>query len=155
MIRRDDVNLRTSPSDTSESIRKLSPGNLLVLLDRNQVNGWIKAIDYKTGTEGWILVDDIEIKYGTGTKKESFLERSASGSGSDPTVTIKNDSNRTITLNFGGQKYTISPNQTLEFTAKPGNYSYNVYSNEVIPIIGEDYLQAGYRYTWTFYIQSQ
>lgn len=155
MVNQDSVVLKASPDSASTTVKTLSPGDLLTLLSRTPVNGWLRVIDYNSGTDGWIQVDSVETKYGTIQNKEKYLERTVSNYGKDPSIYIKNDTNRTMNFGFGNQSYTLGPYQSLNLDIKPGTYQYYVSSPEVIPIIGEEYFQSGYKYTWSFYIETK
>jgi len=154
MVNTDRVTLRSSPY-SSDVTRSLAPGSLLTLIDRSPVNGMVKVIDYETGTLGWVSSNEIEIRHGSGTSREKLLERSPSSSNRNPTVYLKNDTDRTITFGFGSQSYLIGPYQSKELEIPPGQYKYYVASQKVMPLIGEEYFDAGYRYTWTFYIETR
>ncbi len=55
--------------------------SLLTVISKIPINGWIKVIDYESGNDGWVKIEDVEVKYGNTQNKEKYLERTPSTSG--------------------------------------------------------------------------
>ena len=71
-------------------------------------------------------------------------------------VTLKNDADVTATITFGSLKYKVGPKQSKTIKdLKPGRYKCTVSSPGIIPYVGTEKVEAGYVYTWSFYISSK
>lgn len=154
IVNTDFVVLKSSPDNSASNIKTLVPGDLVTLVGRTPVDGWLKVIDYKSGDIGWVNIGNIEVKFGDIEEEEKFLERSAGTYGEDPVIIIKNDTNTSVSFGFGDQIHTIGPYRSLSLDIKPGNYKYFVSSPGAIPLIGKESFQSGYNYTWTLYLAS-
>lgn len=86
------------------------------------------------------------------TSSERLFEREFVGGGGSPTISIKNDANRTVTLTFGGVKYVIPSGKTTSLTVEPGNYEYFASAPGVKPLSGIERYDVGYSYSWRFFI---
>ncbi len=87
------------------------------------------------------------------TSSETLFEREYVGGSGNPTISIKNDADRTVTLVFGGIKYVIPSGQTESLTIEPGNYEYFASASGVRPLSGVEKYEAGYSYSWRFFIR--
>ena len=86
------------------------------------------------------------------TKGEPLFQKEYVGDYGNPTVHIKNDAGLTVTLIFGGVKYILLAGETKSITIEPGNYEYHASAPGVYPTSGVENYEAGYRYSWRFYI---
>jgi hypothetical protein len=154
MVNSDQTSLLSSAYSGS-SVSSLPPGTLLTIVNRDPVNGRIRVIDYNTGVEGWVPVDNVEVKYGSASQGEKLLDRAPGLAGRDPSVTVKNDSNKTLIFGLGDQSYTIGPYASRTIEVRPGRYRYYAAASKVLPLIGEDLLDAGYVYTWSFFVETK
>ena len=76
------------------------------------------------------------------------------GTFDNPRITVTNDSSRTLTLTFGGERIVIVAHAVQTITKPPGTYSYTASAPGVIPASGSHAFEIGYIYEWTFYISS-
>lgn len=74
------------------------------------------------------------------------------GGNSRPTITIKNDTDRLVTLVFGGATYKIKSQEAMQLIVDEGNYEYFASAPRVRPTSGVKEYKNGYGYSWTFYI---
>ncbi|MBK8467557.1 MAG: D-alanyl-D-alanine carboxypeptidase [Chloracidobacterium sp.] len=88
-----------------------------------------------------------------GPGESPFVKESLDDSYSPPTVTVKNDSAHVLTLLINETRYVISPGATREITLPAGRYKFVATAPNVIPLVGTEAWDAGYRYTWTFYTE--
>lgn len=150
-----EVNLREQPDPSSAIIKTLKYGSLLVLISREDNNSWYNVIDVESGKEGWIISKLVDVRYTQNRQPVAQLERQRGNSTKQPEVTITNDSNVTLYLNFGGSRYTIASNDSTSFTISPGQYKFYATSPGILPDFGEENFEMGYKYTWRFYIVTQ
>lgn len=169
------ANLRGTPSsdgkvvDVLDKYEKLSlikqEGTWFLVQSANYV-GWLhgsvftldSAMNSSSTPDVIVLRKTIQSKPQTTTKEESNSNSPFSaeyvGSDVDPTITITNNSNKNMTLLFGGVKYKIVAGGKNEITVDGGNYEYNASAPGVRPAIGVKTFSRGYAYSWTFYIKT-
>ena len=146
------VNLRSEPSASASIVREIRRGELLVLLSREDVEGWYNVIHVDSADEGWIRGDLLEIQYTRAPRRESPFQEERVDSYSNPTVVVANDSYLDLNLRVGSQQYTVPSNSTKTITLSPGTYDYIGSARGVIPAIGTKTWEVGHRYTWRFRI---
>jgi hypothetical protein len=69
-----------------------------------------------------------------------------------PTISVENNTNKTVTLNFIGKQYRIAGNGAEAITVAPGEYEFSASAPGVSNLRGSHRFEQGYRYTWTFFI---
>ena len=68
-------------------------------------------------------------------------------------IKIKNNTTKNATINVGSKSYKFKPHETRTITnLKPGQYSIMASAPGVIPYVAVDNIEAGYEYSWEFYI---
>lgn len=125
--------------------------------------GWIHGSTIKLDLESptynryeSIIAVEPEIKIPQTTSKkptgdDSFQKTYVGGNGR-PTIKVINDAGRKVNLTFGGVKYVIETGSNLEITVDGGNYEFSVSAPGVIPLSGVRVFNAGFSYSWHFYI---
>jgi hypothetical protein len=82
---------------------------------------------------------------------ESPFQREYVG-GKSSTLTILNQTDRLLTLNFGGVKYAVPASGTQLIEVDEGRYEFSASVPRARPTGGVEEFMKGYRYTWRFYI---
>jgi hypothetical protein len=127
-----------------------------VILDRTPTNNWLNVISIETGKEGWLYLGHVEIYYTRSPKTSAdVFEERRTESTRNPEVTVKNDTDKTLTFNIDGKTYTIGAGYSQTVYLTEGRFRYYVSAPRVYPIIGEKYLSRGYMYSWTFFIEKR
>jgi uncharacterized membrane protein len=54
------ANFRTYPSNDAESLGTVNYGDVLVVIDKNHINGWYNVKHIPTSITGWVYGDTIE-----------------------------------------------------------------------------------------------
>ena len=105
------------------------------------------------------LINDLPSKKSTSTvtqpkqNNQPVFERRYVGGNKPPQIVVTNDADVTLTLNFGGSKYTIPVGQTQTInTTDGGIFSFVASAPGVESLSGEKNFERGYIYTWRFYI---
>ena len=149
------ANLRASADVKSDIILELPQGNLLVLLAKESSGGWYNVIDVETSQEGWIHGNNIEVQFTNERQisKPTLARTATERSDANPYVIIKNDSENTLYLKLGANRYVIEPNYSKRVDLISGSYKFYATSPKVLPDIGEISFERGAYYTWRFYTQ--
>ena len=72
--------------------------------------------------------------------------------GTQTIIRAVNDTDRVLTLKFGGVTYTVSAGKELDIEAEGGRYEYYASVPRARPTSGVKEFNSGYRWTWRFYI---
>jgi len=147
--------VRREPSVKSESVGTLKKGAVVIVEEA-------KAPWYRISTdtiEGWVHGSSIVLLTPTQTKKRtssgpSPFESNYTGS-EDTEVTVYNDAGMSISLKFGGVRYSIPAGGTETISAKGGNYEYFASAAGVRPLSGVKTFRSGYSYSWRFYVSTR
>jgi hypothetical protein len=86
------------------------------------------------------------------TTNSSPFQEEYVGGNVNPTIEIKNEADRTVTLILGGAKFVIGAGRTQSITLEPGNYEYFASAPGVNSLSGIKAYKVGYNYSWVFYI---
>jgi Bacterial SH3 domain len=148
------ANLRLSPNSTSKVVRRLSKADILVVIDRTPVNGWYNVLDVSSNDEGWISQSLIYIRW---TRKEGSVprfEEQRTGGDESPRIDITNETDKTLSLRIGGNRYSVAPHSTRSISQTAGTYKFYASVPNVYPLVGEKTWENGTIYSWNFYIQT-
>lgn len=84
---------------------------------------------------------------------QPVFERRYVGGNKPPQITVTNDADETLTLNFGGSKFTILAGQTQTInTTDGGVFSFVASAPGIESLSGQKNFERGYIYTWRFYV---
>lgn len=147
------VNLREGPGTNYKIVSKIPKGSYVLLSSSDKGQSFRKILYIDKNTYGYI-----SSKYLTNYQK---LEEDASGNLQPVSrnykhtadIIIKNNSNKNATINVGSNSYKFKPHETRTITnIKPGKYKIMASAPGVIPYVAIDNVEAGYEYSWEFYI---
>ena len=147
------VNLREGPGTNYTIISKVPKGSYVLLSSDDNGQIYRKVLYVDKNIYGYV-----SNKYLTNIKK---LEKDASGNlqaesrtyKSTADIKIKNNTTKNATINVGSNSYKFKPHETRTITnLKPGQYSIMASAPGVIPFVAVDNIEAGYEYSWEFYI---
>lgn len=151
------VNMRECSSTECDIIRVLKQGSVLFVDKNDEENGFYRVLDIDTNEEGFVSKKYItfreKVKQDNGdmiipTKKVGYTH-------APPTVNVKNNTNRTLTLVLNGTKYTFKPYSSQTITLEAATYDYRASVPGIMPIAGRKNLELGYDYDWQFRIVTQ
>lgn len=147
------VNLREGPGTNYTIISKVPKGSYVLLSSDDNGQSFRKVLYVDKNISGYV-----SNKYLANIKK---LEKDASGNlqaesrtyKSTADIKIKNNTTKNATINVGSKSYIFKPHETRTITnLKPGQYSIMASAPGVIPFVAVDNIEAGYEYSWEFYI---
>lgn len=146
------ANLREEPNASSQVTLKLQRGAVLALVDRSPVGPWYNVIDVESSKEGWIHGNVIKVFYTTRQNSAPVFQAEKLANFGEPLVEINNDSDEQLNLRLGRQLHTIPVQTKKTIRLAPGAYKFYGSAPGVIPTFGTQNFEAGYRYTWRFWI---
>lgn len=138
---------------TSPVLMTVKRPEALALAERQGQGGWLRVIHIDTATEGWIPARAVVVKYTAQESAGPPLEvEDVEGDRSPELVVTNLEQGTDLNLRINGTLYVIRRNTSRTFTLQPGTYKYYGYSPGITPARGENYLQSGKKYSWTFRI---
>lgn len=141
------------PEAAAKIARKLLPRSVLVVLELSDVSGWCRVVDTASGSVGWI-----QLIHATGTDVPTILRSTnvfsavQTSDGQKPSVEIKNDADRSISLEVAGKSLKIESKQTSAMETDSGSYAFHATAARARPLLGTQKFENGSTYTWTFWI---
>lgn len=146
------ANLRERADISSEVVQELERGNLLALIDRTPINSWYNVIHVRSGKEGWIKQNLVDVKYTQKPRPAPIFEERRVASDRNPELIIENGTDRILSLRLGEKLLTIAPNSQQTVSVPPGNYRFYGSVPNALPTFGEREFPKGIIFTWRFYI---
>lgn len=147
------ADIHEEPRATSPVLMSVKRPQALALSEREPQGGWLRVIHIDTATEGWIPGDAVVVKYTAQESSGPPLEVEDVESDKSPELVVTNlEQGTDLNLRINGTLYVIRRNTSRTFTLQPGTYKYYGYSPGIAPARGQDTLQRGKRYSWTFQI---
>ena len=142
------------PDASAATIRKVSERDTLVLIDREPRNGWYDVIDVRSGREGWVNQNDVEIIFTKHPEASAKFSEEYLGSDAAPKVDVVNQTSDSLDLKVGQTYYTVQPKSQISVPIPAGTFSYYATEPGVIPAMGKQEFKRGYGYTWTFWVET-
>jgi hypothetical protein len=148
------IPLMSGPNEDATQIKTVSDRDTLVVIDRNPQSGWYNVIDVRSGKEGWVRADSVEINLTKHPAPVSKFSEQYVGSDVAPKVTVINQTLRHLSLKIGVDYFTVPPHSQLPVPLAEGTFSYYGTVPEAIPAMGTQTFRRGYEYTWKFWIDT-
>jgi hypothetical protein len=148
------IPIMDAPTSDANRIRTASEGDVLALIDRGPTNGWYDIIDVRSGKEGWVNGDNVQISFTKHPKPAARFAEEYVGSDTAPDVMVLNKTSANLSLKVMGTLYTVKPNSNLRLAIPEGTYSFYATEPGVIPVEGKEEFRRGYRYSWSFWVQT-
>lgn len=147
------VNLREGPGTNYKNISKIPKGSYVLLSSSDKGQSFRKVLYIDKNIYGYV-----SNKYLTNFNKleedaSEILQPVSRNYKNTADIIIKNNSNKNATINVGSSSYKFKPHETRTIKdIKPGNYKIMASAPGVIPYVVIDNVEAGYEYSWEFYI---
>lgn len=148
------ANLRDTPDKSSEVLDLLKANAQLFVYSSEITNGYYNVIDIETDQEGWIHNSLVKLIQEIPKSDVSPFSPEGRTNGTECIIEVKNNTSIPMTLKMNSAYYYFDPQETKALTFSPGGYAYVASAPSVIPYFGDDTLQSGYKYSWTFYIET-
>jgi hypothetical protein len=146
------VNLRLAPNKEATIIKSLTANSQIFVISPTEENGYVQVIDIKSNTEGYVYKSYINFVKQLKANEEGIFTATGKTDSYGSELTVKNDTELTLTLKFNETTYSFRPNETKIIHVSAGNYNYRASAPGVLPDFGNENLQSGTSYSWTFYI---
>ncbi|MGP8250786.1 MAG: SH3 domain-containing protein [Terracidiphilus sp.] len=148
------VSLMDTPDTNGAVVRSVTANDVLVLVDRTPSNGWYDVIDVRSGKEGWVSQDDVQISFTKHPEQAAKFTEEYTGSDDPPEISVENATSGVLNLKVDGNFYSVQPNSTISISLSGGSSSYYATEPGAIPAMGKKDFERGYRYSWRFWIET-
>jgi hypothetical protein len=148
------VNLREEPSKSAAVLDRLPARSQLFIYSRVPESDFYHVIDIRTDQEGWVHKSLVKVLQPVARNESGLFTPEGSTGGTSCEVSVTNDTSMKVTLKLNSEYYYFDPHQTKALTLSPGSYQYVASAPSVVPYYGDDALQGGSSYSWTFYVET-
>lgn len=149
------ANFRAAPSTNSNIIRQLPVGTQLYVFSNQDVNGFYKVIDIKTGKIGWISKGLVKWTESVSINYSGAFQSTGKTSEYNSKVLIRNKSSYKITLVVGGKTFYLEPYSTETTYITPNRMYYIATAPGVNPTSGYQTFSSYESYEWTFWVETR
>lgn len=149
------VNLRGGASTNDEILFKVPINSSLYVFDEPLENGFYHVHFIAQNTSGYIYFKYVKIgEYIPESEDSPFTSNYIAG-GLNPTLEIKNDTKKVLTLMLDEEFFVFLSGETKTITVAAGEYKYFASAKGVLPNSGKETFKVSYSYKWTFYISTR
>lgn len=150
-----DLNLRKGPGTEYDIVTRIPRGEYVLLSTADDGKAFRKVLYIDKNIYGYVSKSYLANFKKIQEDSDGNLQIETRNYKSTADIKIQNNTNLSITIAIGSLTYTFSPHQTRTITdIKPGKYKTMASAPGVRPYIGFDTIEAGYGYSWVFYIKT-
>lgn len=134
--------------------KRLAKGALVMVSSNDKGDKYRKVLDIESDKYGYVLATSLGNLKKIEIDKEGNLKVEGRIQATTSSVKIKNNTNLYATITIGNSDYSFSPYEERTINnLTPGTYVNKATAPGVMPYLGYDTLEAGYIYSWVFYIE--
>jgi hypothetical protein len=148
------VLLMDAPNPRGTVVRTVAADDILALVDRTPSSGWYDVIDVRSGKEGWVSQDSVQITFTKHPERAAKFTEEYTGSDNPPEISVENASSDVLSLKVDGTFYSVQPNSSTTISVAGGATSYYATEPGTIPALGKKDFKRGYRYSWRFWVET-
>lgn len=147
-------NLRESPALNGNVLDILKQNTQVFIYNVETTNDFYKVIDINSDQEGWLHKNLVKLVKPLSRSKNGLFTSEGKREGSDCSVSVTNNTSLKVTLRLNETYYYFDAQETKRINIPAGNYEYIASAPSVIPYYGDDTLEGGNSYSWTFFVQT-
>ncbi len=144
------VNFREGPGKDYQIKQTIDTSNLLVVLPREAVNGFIEVFDVETSSRGYVAENLIHITDTLNFGQQHFFEKSGENANGDVEIDLINTTSLTLYVWINKFAYDIAPHEKKVLVLADEEVIYFSSAPGLFPVFGKEILQKGNTYTWKF-----
>jgi hypothetical protein len=148
------VNFRELPTTRSKIIKKLNTGERLYVFSKQDISGFYKVIEIKSGKIGWISKTFIKETEKAKVNEAGDFQDQGTSDTYESEILIKNQSSYSISLIIGNQTEFLMPNSTKTILLKPMKFHYIASAPNVNPTSGYQTFDSYHKYEWKFWVET-
>ena len=149
------ANLRDFPDKESEVLDLLDKNVNLFVYSLEATNDYYQVIEIDTDQEGWIHKSLVKIIKELPRSTQSPFNPEGNTGGYDCIIEVTNNTDLSLTLKMNSGYHYFDPQETKTLNFAPGSYKYTASAPSVTPYFGDENLMSGYKYSWTFYVETE
>ncbi|MDR2825017.1 MAG: hypothetical protein LBB41_07460 [Prevotellaceae bacterium] len=142
-------NLYRLPSSHSAILVWLPVKTTVFVISDVAVNGFVQVIYLESGVEGYIYRNVVDFTDKVADEVSTSIFSSVLSQHTDSvTLTVTNNTNRTLTLKIDNHNYTVVSDSQERITLAPGVHKYILFGPKFLPMAGTEILQRKQNYNW-------
>lgn len=142
------------PSESENVIEKLLQRAEVIVVDSQMEKGFCRVVDISSGKTGYVDRKALEVNFGSKIERSSDIFRREDGiRQGKPTVTVRNDTDRELTLAIDNREIRVLPAESISVEILAGSYKFHASAPRARPLLGEQVFSEGGIYTCKFYIR--
>jgi hypothetical protein len=140
------VNFREGPALNSNIISSIDSSNLLVILPRDEINGFIEVFDIESSSHGFVYKKLLHITDTLENQKQKFFEKSDANSSGDIELIFINKTISQLFVWVNGISYKLSPYEKKSIVLDEVDIKYFCSAPGLFPVFGIENLVKGNTY---------
>lgn len=149
-ISKSEVNFREGPGMNFNVIQTIDKSDLLVILPREQQNGFVEVFDVETNSRGFVFESLIRITDTLNFQNQNFFEKSDENASGDLELVLVNLTDHQLYIWINNNSYDLSPHEKKTLIMQEENITYFSSVPGLFPIFGKEILKKGNTYQWKF-----
>ncbi len=145
-----EINFRQGPGSNFKVLHTIDNSSLLVILPREQQNGYIEAFDVETSSRGYVYESLIQITDTLEFGKQNYFEKSGEAAGGSVEIELVNGTTHTLYVWINRNSYDLSPYEKKVLVMSEEEIVYFSSAPGMFPVYGKEVLQKGNTYIMKF-----
>jgi len=145
-----EINFREGPGLDSKVLFTISRSNLLVILPREQKNGFVEVFDIESNSFGYVYEYLIEITDTLNFQEQHYFERSDSASIDNIDIELINQTDHALFVWINRSIYHLDPHEKKYLLLTDEEITFFSSAPGMYPVFGREILKKGFVYKWNF-----
>ncbi len=145
-----EINFREGPGLDSKVLFTISRSNLLVILPREQKNGFVEVFDIESNSCGYVYESLIEITDTLNFQEQHYFERSDSASIDNIDIELINQTDHALFVWINRSIYHLDPHEKKYLLLTDEEITFFSSAPGMYPVFGREILKRGFVYKWNF-----
>jgi len=145
-----EINFRQGPGNNFKVLHTIDKSNLLVVLPRESLNGYIEAFDVETSSRGYVYESLVRITDTLKFGKQNFFEKAGETTNGNVEIELINSTTQPLYVWINKFSYDLSPFEKKILIMDDEDIIYFSSAPGLFPVFGKEVLQKGNTYIWKF-----
>jgi hypothetical protein len=144
------VNFREGPGLNFKIISSLDSSNLLIILPRQEINGFVEVYDIESNSHGFVHKGLILVTDTLLCQKQKFFKIEAESSSGEIEIVLVNKTQHALFVWLNNHIYNLRAREKKSIIIEENNIKYLCSSPGLFPLFGEEILDFGNVYRFDF-----
>jgi hypothetical protein len=147
---RSEINFREAPALNSKVLSTVSRSNLLVILPREEQNGFVEVFDIESSSFGFVYESLIKVTDTLYFQKQIFFEKSGTNENGEIGIELINRTRHSLFIWINKNIYSLAPYEKKDLVFNDEEITYFSSAPGLYPVFGREILKKGCSYKWDF-----